>query len=151
VVLDSIIIIIEWGWTARIVIARHAIGQHFLANSTSCPKKRQLINQLLGILTSWKMKKNSISWIQHHEKMNFDLMKFDLLTLSPTHPYEIKSRQISTVCLDLDPALVNVITFLARDFSICLDFRAWSLEKVLKKSQLCQETSKILDESWKSQ
>ena len=39
-------------------------------------------NQLLGISISWKVPKNSISWIRSHEKTNFDLMKFDLLTLS---------------------------------------------------------------------
>ncbi len=35
-------------------------------------------NQLLGILTSWKVPKNSISWkieFWSHEKLNFDLMK----------------------------------------------------------------------------
>jgi hypothetical protein len=53
--------------------------------------------------------------------------------------------QILTVCLDLDRELVNVITFLDRDFSICQDFWAWSLEKVLKKSRLCREISKNLD------
>jgi hypothetical protein len=58
--------------------------------------------------------------------------------------------QISIVCLDLNRELVNVITFLDRDFSICWDFWAWSLEKVLKKSRLCQEISKILDKSQKS-
>ena len=58
--------------------------------------------------------------------------------------------QISTVCLDLDRELVNIITVLDRDFSICRDFWAWSLEKVLKKSRLCREISKILDKSRKS-
>ncbi len=53
--------------------------------------------------------------------------------------------QISTVCLDLDRELVNVITFLYWDFSICRDFWTWSLKKVLKKSWLCWEILKILD------
>ncbi len=39
-------------------------------------------NLLLGISTSWKMKKNLISWIRPHEKSNFDLMKFNLLIIS---------------------------------------------------------------------
>ncbi len=58
--------------------------------------------------------------------------------------------QILTVCLDLDWELVNVITVLDQDFSICWDFWAWSLEKVLKKSRLCWKISKILDKSRKS-
>jgi hypothetical protein len=37
-----------------------------------------------------------------------------------------------------------------RDFSICRDFWAWSLKKVLKKSRLCREISKILEKSRKS-
>ncbi len=59
--------------------------------------------------------------------------------------------QILTVFLDLDRELVNVITVLNPDFSICQDFWAWSLEKVLKKSRLCWEIWKILDKSQKSQ
>ncbi len=58
--------------------------------------------------------------------------------------------QISTVFLDLDQELVNVITVLDQDFSICRDFWAWSLKKVLKKSRLCQEILKILNKSRKS-
>ena len=42
-------------------------------------------------------------------------------------PVETKSRY-----LDLD-----------RDFSICQDFWAWSLKKVLKKSRLCREILKV--------
>ncbi len=37
-------------------------------------------------MTSWKVPKSSISWIRSHEKLNFDLMKFDLLTLSLCQP-----------------------------------------------------------------
>ncbi len=40
------------------------------------------IESLLGILTSWKVKKNLISWIRPLEKMNFDLMRFDLMIIS---------------------------------------------------------------------
>ena len=39
-------------------------------------------NQLLGISISWTVRKNSISWIRSHEKMNFDLMRFDLMIIS---------------------------------------------------------------------
>ncbi len=46
---------------------------------------------LLAILISWKVPKNSISWIRSHEKTNFDLMKFDLLTLSPNN---FKAKQV---------------------------------------------------------
>jgi hypothetical protein len=47
--------------------------QYYWTNSTSWTNT---------ISTSWNMKNNSISWIRPHEKVNFDLMKFDLLTLS---------------------------------------------------------------------
>jgi predicted YcjX-like family ATPase len=39
-------------------------------------------NQLLGISISWKVGKNLTSWIRSHEKINFDLMKFDLMIIS---------------------------------------------------------------------
>jgi hypothetical protein len=49
-----------------------------------------------------KNEKNSISWIQPHEKINFDLMKLDLLTLSHFTKHwcsSKKSGKIFTLCL----------------------------------------------------
>ena len=46
--------------------------------------------------------------------------------------------QISTVCLNLDRELVNVIKFLNRDFSICRDFWSWSTSKSLDNVEISQ-------------
>ncbi len=50
-------------------------------------------NQLLGISISWKVPKNLISWIRSHEKMNFDLMKFDLMTQSLSNYFILLQNQ----------------------------------------------------------
>jgi hypothetical protein len=84
-VLDSIIIIIEWGWTAWIVIARHAIGQHFLANSTNASNviwKLNYFSKLLELLRNWKRitwfmvtakdifwKSHSSNWIETKQEL----------------------------------------------------------------------------------
>ncbi len=57
--------------------------------------------------------------------------------------------QVLTACLDLDWELVNFITFLYQDFSICQDFWAWSISKSLDNVEISGLILKSLDKSWK--
>jgi hypothetical protein len=89
-------------------------------------------NQLLGILTSWKMKKNLISWIWPHDqkfdllkKLNFDLMKFDLMIISlyfelnklkKHYNFEISNFKENTINKQYNVTQKNYGSFLFNDF-----------------------------------
>ncbi len=128
-----------------------------------------LLYSFLGILCFYRIELSpgGLNLSRHRKKVSLDSFKklvstieksrFCLDTSEKVRKVSIETKksaetwhfwQILTVYLDRE--LVNVITFLDRDFSICQDFWAWSLEKVLKKSRLCREISKILNKSWKS-
>ncbi len=104
--------------------------------------------KLVSTIEISRLRSRNLDFVSTRPKKSEKVWKVSIETEKSAETWHF--WQISTVCLDLDRELVNVITFLDRDFSICQDFWAWSLEKVLKKSQLCWEISKILDKSQKS-
>jgi hypothetical protein len=149
-------------WTLELIkyslishVDRLSLGSRFVS-------KRSWSRVSISSLAKSKSRQSRKS--RHCQKVSFNNRDISILSRHhlpvPKVSIEIEKSvktwyfwKISTVCLHLNWELVNFITFLNQDFSICLDFWSWSTSKSLNKSQKVVTNLENLDSfdlSWQS-